>query len=34
MKKHYLLSALTMALLVNAGHAAEGAAAAKSTAIK
>ncbi|NIA53186.1 M13 family peptidase [Massilia sp. TW-1] len=34
MKKHYLLSTLTMALLVNAGHAAEGAAAAKSTAIK
>jgi len=34
MKKHYLLSALTMALLVNAGHAAEGAAAAKNSAIK
>jgi predicted metalloendopeptidase len=34
MKKHHLLSALTMALLVNAGHAAEGAAAAKNSAIK
>jgi len=33
MKKHTLLSALTLALLANAGHAAEGA-AAKNTAIK
>ncbi|WP_198119049.1 M13 family metallopeptidase [Massilia rhizosphaerae] len=33
MKKHYLLSALTLALFANAGHAAEGA-AAKNTAIK
>jgi predicted metalloendopeptidase len=32
MKKHYLLSALTLALLANLGHAAEGAAAAKNTA--
>jgi len=34
MKKHYLLSALTLALLANVGHAAEGAAAAKHTAVK
>ncbi|WP_371764296.1 M13 family metallopeptidase [Massilia sp.] len=33
MKKHTLLSALTLALLANAGHAAEGA-AAKNTAMK
>jgi predicted metalloendopeptidase len=33
MKKHTLLSAVTLALLANAGHAAEGA-AAKNTAIK
>ena len=33
MKKHYLLSALTLALFANAGHAAEGA-AAKNTAVK
>ncbi len=33
MKKHTLLSALTLALLANAGHAAEGA-AAKNTAVK
>ena len=34
MKKQYLLSALTLALLANVGHAAEGAAAAKNTAVK
>jgi predicted metalloendopeptidase len=34
MKKQYLLSALTLALLANGGHAAEGAAAAKNTAAR
>ncbi|WP_323142306.1 M13 family metallopeptidase [Massilia phyllosphaerae] len=34
MKKQYLLSALTLALISSLGHAAEGAAAAKSTAAK
>jgi len=34
MKKQYLLSALTLALLANVGHAAEGAAAAKNTSAK